>query len=128
MRWLALLLAVPLMAQAPALKPPKNEYPHWGKLYDVNIPKSCKHPLGVPTVGDVPPKKTCGVFVSFAGIITPGTPYWNLRYGAWDDTSGLKSQDTIYHLYLYVNKEQAWKGVTVYGLPGHKIMLEITHR
>lgn len=124
------LFAGQVVAQKPKPTPelsrePHTTYRHWGGLYDVKIPHSCKHPKLVPLfpVSGVEQKKTCGVFVSFKGVIHPGTPYERLAYRTWDE-----SETNPNHVYLYVQKEQAWRGITVYGRMGHKIMLEVTYQ
>lgn len=104
---------------------PHTTYRRWGKLYNIKIPRSCQHPKQVPLfpVAGIEQKKTCGVFVSFSGVIQRGTPYERLAYRTWDEAETRPD-----HVYLKVTKEQAWRGVTVYGPPGHKVMLEVTYQ
>lgn len=112
----------PTIPKLPAVNPVLL---HFG-LNDVRIPKHCSKPLLLPlhNVDGVERKPTCGVFLSFKGKVPQGKPVWYMRFSTWDD-AGASTEDSVYRIYLH---NPSWRGITIYGMPGHRIMLEVQYR
>lgn len=127
------LFATVAFAQQPPPKPPTvPKFPavspvmfHFG-LNDVTIPEKCSKPLLLPLhhIDGIERKPTCGVFLSFAGKVPQGEPVWFMKFKTWDN-AGASTEDSIYRIYLY---NPSWRGITVYGRPGHRILLEVQYR
>lgn len=85
---------------------------HWGGLSSTVIPKSCKHPYMMKGI------KTCRVFVLFDRPMR-GT----LIFRVWDESGS--EEDNTWRI-LLTNPSPL--GIFVQGIPGHRILLEITTR
>lgn len=112
----------PVVPKMPAVNPVMYHF----SLNSVVIPRHCSKPLLLPLheVDGVKRKPTCGVFLSFAGKVPQGEPVWYMKFSTWDN-AGMTTEDSVYRIYLY---NPSWHGITIYGMPGHRIELEVQYR
>lgn len=119
-------LVSPSLAQAPAGVPtavptprpidPAEKVrvtPHWGGLFSVRIPSTCKHPK------EMRGKQTCRAFLRFSEI--PLLKPNRYRFRTWDEES---EEDSSYRILLLA---PSWRGIYVQGVCGHHVFVEVTY-
>lgn len=87
---------------------------HWGGLFSVRIPATCKHPR------EMRGKQTCRAFLPFSDI--PPLKPNRYRFRTWDEAS---EDDSSYRILLL---SPSWRGIYVQGVCGHRVFVEVTYR